>query len=163
MPDNETLINSLLNILGLQIKDNKIYDQDSFTFLVYNGGYLYPYGASGLIQHKKDIEFNPLDNVKLSKYLFNVLLTKESEDNDLYVNTYGSSSNGATPPKYRLELSTSGGHFYSSYYYKESLQYVEMMFQITGSPIPVNISIFDQKPLSPEELEAMAEENKKKR
>lgn len=162
MTDMEILINSLLNVLGLQIKDNKIYDQDSFTFLVYNGGYLSPIDTSAIIHHKKDNIFNPVENAKLAKYLFNVLLKKESEDNDLYINSYGSSPQSNTlPTKFRLEVSASSGHFTSDYYYMEALQYIEMIFQLTGSPIPVSIKQFDKKPLSPEEIEEMKANMKK--
>ena len=164
MTDKEILLNNLLNVLGLQIKDNKIYDQDNFTFLVYNGGYLYPANTIGMINHKKDIEFDPIANAKLAKYLFNMLLTKETEDNDLYVNSFGSApSVTAVPPKYRLEVSTKGGHFNSEYYYMESLQYIEMMFQITGSPIPVSIAQFDKAPLTQNEIEELKTANKRKR
>lgn len=162
MTEKEILLNNLLNVLGLQIKDNKIYDQDSFTYLVYNEGYLYPINIIGMINHKKDTEFDPISNAKLAKYLFNMLLTKESEDNDLYVNSFGSAPSQSTPPKYRLEVSTNNGHFASGYYYLESLQYIEMMFQITGSPIPVSIAQFDKAPLTSEELEEL-KKNKKKR
>lgn len=144
-PNISPIITDLLNILGLQPKDNKIYDTDAFTFLVYNGGYLYIPNSAGAIQHKKDTEFNPIANVKLAKYLFNMLLTKEAEDNSLYVNSFGSApqSSSAMPVKYRLEVSTNNGHFQSDYYFLESLQYIQVMFMITGTPVPVDLKQFD--------------------
>lgn len=143
-PNIYPLITDLLNILGLQTKDNRIYDTDTFTFLVYNGGFLYIPSSAGAIQHKKDTEFNPVKNIKLSKYLFNMLLTKESEDNSLYVNSFGSAPQSSNmPTKYRLEVSTNNGHFQSDYYFLESLQYIQMMFMITGTPLPLDLKQFD--------------------
>lgn len=146
MNELQILISNLANVLGLQIMpDGKVYDADTFTYLVYNGGYLYcSLYNRAVIHHKKDTEFDPIRNAKLVKYLFNMLLNKEAEDNSLYVNSYGSSPQLQTnPTKYRLEVSTSNGHFESGYYFLESLQYIEMMFIITGTPIPINIHDLD--------------------
>lgn len=150
MIDVEIIIRDLLNILGLYIKeDGRIYDEDTMSCLIYNGGYLYlnKSNSYSTLMHKNDCIFNPISNNKLAKYLFTILLKKESDDNGLYVRSMSSSPH---PDKdaleyapYRIDLYTNKGDFCSEYFYMESLQYINLMYIITGTPLLYNLKKFD--------------------
>ena len=153
----ETLYGDILNMLGLEMKpDGRIYDTDAFDYLVFNGGFIYM-NRPGLV-HKKDTPFLPIENPKLANYLLNVLIKKESQDNSLYIITIGSEGEPARPQdkmvRYRTCITTDKGALRSNYYYLQSLQYIELMFLLTGTPLTIDLRSFD---LTQEQIEARLE------
>lgn len=161
MHENEIIIREIINMLGLEIlTDGKIYDIDKFSHLIYNGGGLYT-NISGThispLVHRRDSLFDPVNDGKLSRYLLQVLLSKEQEDNDLYVITQCSSmqpifNNPSKIYKVRGELTTNNGKFVSDYYYRDSLQYIDLMYKLTGTPMTVNLHTIDYTEEQMEEI-----------
>lgn len=160
MHENEIIIREIVNMLGLEIlTDGKIYDVDKFTHLIYNGGGLYT-NISGThispLVHRRDSLFDPINDGRLSKYLLQVLLSKEQEDNDLYVITQCSNTipvaNIPKIYKFRGELTTNNGDFKSDYYYRDSLQYIDLMYKLTGTPMTVNLHSVDYTEEQMEEI-----------
>lgn len=156
----ETLYGDILNMLGLEVKpDGRIYDTDAFDYLIYNGGFIYM--SKPELLHKKDTPFNPIENPKLANYLLNVLIKKESQDNSLYIVTIGSEAEPARPTdkmiRYRACISSNQGDFRSEYFYLQSLQHIQLMYMITGTPMMVDLKQFD---LTKEQIEARLDTKK---
>lgn len=141
------IIRDILNMVGLDIKQGKIYDIDKMAYLIYNDGFLFIDDQSQLI-HRKDNIFDPIGNVKLIKYIFEVFLNKEREDNGVYVLTLASAPYPDRvpnkPTKYRLEtVTTRGAEYFSDYYFLESLQYIQSIYVMSGAPIPIDLHLLD--------------------
>lgn len=138
----EIIINKLLNVLGLGVMNNCIYDEDTYSYLEYNGGKL-KLSRDGFF-HIRDFIFDPINDIEQSKYLFTVFTCKEEKDNDLYIQSLGmnnivNSNNTVdidgktvTPIKYRLHVDSSEGSMDSIAYYNISLCYIDMIFRLAG-------------------------------
>lgn len=134
----------LLNMLGLEEKNGKVYDADLNTYLIFNGGFLV-LGPTTIL-HKRDIKFDPIRNMKLTEYLLNVLFQKESNDNSLYVYSFGLNDhiNPVTLLKtFQCVVVTNKGEFGSDMFYNCNLAYIQCMYKITGTPAPPDIHSYD--------------------
>lgn len=134
----------LLNMLGLEEKNGKVYDADLNTYLIFNGGFLV-LGPTTIL-HKRDIKFDPIRNMKLTEYLLNVLFQKESNDNGLYVYSFGLNDhiNPVTLLKtFQCVVVTNKGEFGSDMFYNCNLAYIQCMYKITGTPAPPDIHSYD--------------------
>lgn len=130
------IIDKLLNVSGLSIMNNYIYDDDNSDFLIYNEGMLKT-SRDGIF-HTNDKVFDPLHDIKLMEYLFTVYITKETIDNGLYVQStgienvfpYTKSVQGVTPIKYSLHIYTGDGMITTNPYFNIALSYAEGIFRI---------------------------------
>lgn len=84
------LYSMLLGALGFDADESGcLYDQDTMTPVGMNGGrLLYSPNGGEIPRHRKDIVFDPICNRRLTDTLFRLFLTKEEEEDDLYVKTY---------------------------------------------------------------------------
>ena len=132
---SDDIINGLLNIIGLSIRNNYIYDDDNFDFLLYEKGML-KVSNQGIF-HRNDYVFDPLFSFKQIQYLFTVYTKKEEIDNGLYVQSLGMNSSIAIlaesnikVSKYSLHVDTSEGPIDTNYYYNLTLCYIEAIYKI---------------------------------
>lgn len=138
----------LLSIIGLSIKNNYIYDDDNFDFLIYENGML-KVTHQGIF-HKNDYVFDPVYSFKQIQYLFNVFCKKEEIDNGLYIQSLGTNTsqtdlgNSMRGTKYSLHVDTSEGSIDTNYYYNLSLPYIEAIYRISH--------VFDNDPSIAEKL-----------
>lgn len=133
--DENRIIFDLLNMLGLEEKDGKVFDTDTMTFLIFNGGFL-TVGPTTIL-HRRDVRFDPIHNMKLTEYLMNVLFTKEAQENGLYVYSFGLNDhvNPVTLLKtFQCVVITNNGEVKSDIYYNCNLAYIDCMYRITGTP-----------------------------
>lgn len=128
--DIDNLYCSVFNILGLELRNNKVFDVDNNSFLLYKGGFLI-YGPTAII-HKKDTVLDILHNYKLTEYLLQVLLAKELKENSLYVQSYGLEVTAAPLKQYYLCAVTNKGNFESAKYFNSNLAIIEFMYYIAG-------------------------------
>lgn len=132
--DNDRIIFDIMNMLGLEERQGRVYDQDTDSFLIYNGGFL-TVGPT-ITLHKKDTRFDPIHNVKLTEYLMNVLFSKETRDNGMYVYSFGLSdyTNPVTLLKtFVCNITTNNGTIMSESYYNCNLAYIDCMYQISNT------------------------------
>lgn len=143
MDTTQIIINKLLNIIGLSVMNNTIYDEDTYSYLDYNGGKL-KLTNDGFF-HIRDFVFDPIHDVEQVKYLFTVFTCKEEKDNGLYIQSLGinnivNANNTVTledgytvtPIKYRLHVDTNEGSMDSLAYYNMSLCYIDIIFRLSG-------------------------------
>lgn len=133
------IIDKLLNVLGLSVIQDYIYDEDKCGFLTYNEGRM-KVNRMGIF-HTCDTEFNPIFDVKQIQYLFAVYTSKEAEDNGLYVQSMGINNKfststvtsiGSAPIKYSVHIDTNEGAIDTRYYYNMSLAYIEAIFRLSN-------------------------------
>lgn len=135
--------NTLLNIIGLSIKNNYIYDDDNFDFLLFGNGMIKT--ANQGIFHKNDCVFDPIFSLKQIQYLFTVYTKKEEQDNGLYVQSLGLNSEmhqldeNLKASKYSLHVDTNKGSIDTNYYFNIPLAYIEAIYRISN--------IFDNDPI----------------
>lgn len=133
--DETNIVFDLLNMLGLEENNGKVYDADLGTYLIFNGGFLI-LGKTAIL-HKRDVKFDPLHNVKLTEYLMNILFQKEFNDNGLYVYSFGLNDN-VNPvtllKTFQCIVVTDRGEFGSDLFYNCNLAYIQCMYKITGRP-----------------------------
>lgn len=140
----EQLYYEILNMLGLEIIQGRIYDSDAGSFLIYNGGFLYT--NDSVIIHKKDTIFNPLYNNKLAEYLLNVLFEKEKQDNGLYVKLFGSNEGQRCGLRtISLSIITNKMNITTGYFYNYCLACIHAMYILADMFVP-NLSAFDYTP-----------------
>lgn len=132
----ENIKYGLLNILGLSIMNNMIFDDDAETLLIYNEGFIKMNG-NGII-HSNDNIYDPVFDAHQTKYFFGICINKESRDNSLYVQTMGVDS---TPilisedtkrMQYSLNIDTQNGSIRTNYYFNLCLCYIEAIYRLTG-------------------------------
>lgn len=134
--------NSILNIIGLSIKNNYIYDDDNFDFLLYGNGMLKI--ANTGIFHRNDSVFDPIFSLKQIQYLFTVYTKKEEQDNGLYIQSLGLNTQihqldeNLKASKYSLHVDTNKGTIDTSFYFNIPLAYIEAIYRISN--------IFDNDP-----------------
>ena len=125
----------LLNIIGLSVKNNYIYDDDNFDFLIYENGMLKVIHQG--IFHKNDYLFDPINSFKQIQYLFTVFSKKEELDNGLYIQSLGTNTiqtdlcDGMKGTKYSLHVDTNEGSIDTNYYYNLSLIYIEAIYRLS--------------------------------
>lgn len=132
------IIDKLLNVIGLSIVSDYLYDEDKGGFVIYNEGRI-KINKNGIF-HNSDSEFNPLFDIKQMQYLFTAYIVKEEEDNGLYVQSTGINSKfntniqtvGFCPAKYSIHIDTSEGAIDTGYYYNIALSYIEAIFRIAN-------------------------------
>lgn len=138
----------LLNIIGLDIKDNgRLFDQDTNQFLTFNGRYIIVREKAPII-HKGDVEFDPIHNRKLAEYLLNVLICKEKQDNGLYIkmmyiNERFDPKNPQAINKKSLVVTTAIDTIETHKYYNYCLACIEMIYLISGTPLSFDLSAID--------------------
>lgn len=126
--------NMLLNLLGLRVYNNYLYDEDKFDFLLYNDGMI-KINNKGIF-HNNDSVYEPIFNVKQAQYYFLVYTMKE-EDN-LYVKSTGLNSKIVELPDnikgtiYSLHIDSSRGTIDTNYYFNISLCYIEAIYRLSG-------------------------------
>ena len=130
--DIQNNINSmLLAALGFDVDSGYIVDQDNFSRIKINHGFLkYSPDGSDIPLHRKDVLFDPLNNRQLVNILFKVFLNKEEESGDLYVKVFYpvQDKSGTTAIQLRLE----NGILESQYYIDPSYGYIEIMIASLG-------------------------------
>lgn len=142
--DNQ-VIYDLLNMLGLEERDGKVFDTDTGSFLIFNGGFLILNQTT--IIHRRDTKFDPIHNLKLTEYLLNVLFKKEAQDNGLYVYSFGLNDNinPVTLLKtFQCVVTTNQSEIRSDLFYNCNLAYIHCMYRITGFPMNT-LHMYDYK------------------
>lgn len=131
------IIDKLLNVLGLSIVNNYLYDDDNGNFLLYKDDGMLKYSNRGIF-HKNDTVFDPLFSVDMANYMFIVYIKKESEDNGLYVQSTGCNNkiiqltDEIKAIKTSVHIDSNEGSFDTSYYNNVSLCYIEAIFKLAG-------------------------------
>lgn len=133
------VIDKLLNIMGLSIIQDYIYDEDKCGFLIYDEGRI-KVNRNGIF-HNNDKEFSPLFDIKQMEYFFTAYTAKEAEDNGLYIQSTGVNSmfntaivtsKKCSPLKYQLHIDTNEGSIDTNYYYNLCLCYIEAIFRLAN-------------------------------
>ncbi len=125
----------LLNIIGLSVRNNYIYDDDNFDFLLYENGML-KVTHQGIF-HRNDHVFDPVYSLKQIQYLFNVFCKKEEVDNGLYIQSLGTNTSqidlgdNMRGTKYSLHVDTSEGSIDTNFYFNLSLPYIEAIYRLS--------------------------------
>lgn len=138
----------LLSIIGLSIKNNYIYDDDNFDFLLYENGML-KVTHQGIF-HKNDYLFDPIHSFKQIQYLFNVFCKKEEIYNGLYIQSLGTNTSqtdlggGMRGTRYSLHVDSSEGSVDTNFYFNLSLPYIEAIYRLSH--------VFDNDPSIAEKL-----------
>lgn len=131
----QELNREILLLLGCGIENGKIFDYDAKQYLIYNGNYITT--PESPIVHKKDVRFEPLRNSKLAEYLVNVMIAKESRENNLYVTVKSTVDNpeSVSPCIGKgIVLVTNKGTFNTAYYYNYCLACIDLIHQIAQVP-----------------------------
>ena len=126
--------NMLLNLLGLRVYNNYLYDEDNFDFLLYNDGMI-KIDNKGIF-HNNDVVYDPFSNIKQAQYYFLVYCKKEEENQ--YIMSTGINSKTVELPEnvkgimYSLHIDSSKGTIDTNYYYNLSLCYIEAIYMLSG-------------------------------
>lgn len=149
----------LLNIIGLGVKQGKLFDTDNSKYLTLSGKFIFIRELTPII-HKGDIEFDPLHNKKIAEYLLNVLICKEKEDNGLYirmmyVNESFDPKNPHLITKKSLVIKTDTETIETHKYYNYCLACIEMIYLISGTPLMLDINAIDFTKEQVEEMQNM--------
>lgn len=134
----------MLNMLGLTIRNGKVYDNDNMSFLLYKGNYICTRDCP--VIHRKDTILD-ISNIKLMEYLANVLFTKEANENGLFVSIMATTESKPTLEhpyiKRGVELKTNQGDFVTDQYYNYSLAIINLFYLVSGMPLAYNLHQFD--------------------
>lgn len=128
---------SILMLLGCGIENGRLFDYDTMQYLIYNGSYITT--PESIIVHKRDVRFEPLRNSKLCEYLVNVMISKETSENGLYVTVMSTLDNpNSTPPCIgkKIMLVTNHGNFDTEYYYNYCLACIDLIHRLAQVPTP---------------------------
>lgn len=122
---------NLCMALGFTTDSNgRIIDQDSMQPVVYRQGYLL--APINRMPHRGDTILFPLYNKKLSLFLLKFLLHKLEVEDELYAKMMFSESDALSTGRYRYCVATDQGtEIKSSFYYLESLQYLDLIFRLS--------------------------------
>lgn len=130
--DRENIKNlnkEVLDMVGLTVSNSIIVDQDTMRPITSRGKILKHSNGDTTPIHKGESQFNPVQDSRLTRELFDLFLQKEEEENDLYTQIYYGKTKG---DKTAVELRTNDGIKTSEYYETDSLKYIDMMMQISG-------------------------------
>lgn len=140
----DQLLRDILNVIGLSIENGRLYDTDKCQYLIFNGNYIIV--QDSIIHHRRDVVLDILTNNKLTEYLMNVMIQKETEDNGLYLQVLSTDEEQypKIPPfsKRRLVAKTNKGEYYTEYYYNYCLCCIDLIFNIAQFPV-INLHTFD--------------------
>jgi hypothetical protein len=163
LPYYEDISNQILNLIGLEIIDHRLYDADTMQDLLYNGNPIITSDAQ--IVHRRDTIYEPFSNLKLIEYLFNVLVKKEAEDNGLYIFSVGYTDVKVPgfpefPKKgISIYIQNAPTSISTQGYWNVCLAYIEMIYIITQTPVPYDLNMFD---FTIEAMQKFAKERKNK-
>lgn len=137
----------LFNEMGLSLRDNMLYDQDTGNPLMFKEKYIKAsIDGRPVYPGKNDILFEPDKNYALIVSLYGFYLDKctNSEDGDIlggYVANY--IDDNETKDKQRIVVKTiNRGEIYSAFYYNIYLSYIDSIFRIAGYN-NIDLSNFD--------------------
>lgn len=136
----------LLSTIGLSIKDGKLFDDDKMVLLLYKDKYIVVEDLPLL--RNNSIIFDLLGNRGLSQYLFNVYITKEQEEQSLYLISYQivyESNDKTKINRRKLLIILDGSTVETQYYYNESLVYIEAIFKLSGAFACPDLTQYDNK------------------
>lgn len=134
----------LLLAIGLSVDVNhNLIDQDYGTIVYLNGKNIK--AKRGSIEpfiRKTDVYFDPINNVKLMRTLFQYFINKINNLDNRYFSVFFpvSKENGLISIEIKSELEC----FKSDYFYNESLRYIDLIFKISGYDY-INIKQYDFK------------------
>lgn len=133
----ETVISDLFTQLGLGLDMNsgRIIDQDTYQYLLFNNNYVV--APNAILRHRRDTVLDVLGNNKLAEYFMNVMISKESQENGLYIQVLSTEefqSGTSAFIKKRLVAKTNFGEYYTGYYYNYCLCCIDMIFQLGQFP-----------------------------
>lgn len=134
----------ILNILGLEVRNGRIFDLDKGQYLIFNGNYIYT--DNSVIIHRRDIKLNLLTNNKLVEYFLNVLFQKEAEENGFYVQMMSLVDHPNNNPPYlkrAINIITTMGTYQSDYFFNCCLSYIHMMYLVSGTPLTFDLHQYD--------------------
>ena len=100
--------------------------------------------------HKGELEFDPLNNYKQTRILFNIFLNFQEEDDGLYTQMFYDEKDPNDEFRTRAFMRTSNGNYASQYYYNMSLGYIELILALSGIMVE-NLHEFDSAPPVEEE------------
>lgn len=122
----------LLLAIGLSVDTNhNLIDQDYGTIIYLNGKNIK--SNRGTIEpfiRKTDVYFDPINNVKLMRTLFQYFINKINDLDNRYFSVFFPvyKDNGLISIEIKSELES----FKSDYFYNESLRYIDLIFKISG-------------------------------
>lgn len=122
----------LLLAIGLSVDSNcNLIDQDYGTIVYLNGKNIKAKrGAIEPFIRRTDVYFDPVNNVKLMRTLFQYFINKINDLDNRYFSVFFPvfKDNGSTA----IEIKSETESFRSDYYYNESLRYIDLIFKISG-------------------------------
>ena len=138
---------NMFNAIGLSVNsENKLYDQDTQTFLLYNNHFIKAnINNSAVYAGKNDVLFDPYHNYNIMVTLFGTWLDKEINfygNNIQYISQYIDDDKDPEDPKQRFVLKTASGEYRSKWYHNLWLGYAEIIMAISDN-IAVDLSNLD--------------------
>ena len=133
----------VLRALGFDVLSNGyIIDQDSMRKVSFKRKYL-KYSSTGEVaMHHNDLEFDPVNNIRLMIELFSIFLKKEEEENGLYIEIYYTKP--VDPDKTMIEAHVpnpmgSTDLIRSEPFKLQTLCYIEFIYGIAGIQDPISL------------------------
>ena len=145
--DLERVINKIiLSAMGYDIdQQGYIIDQDNFQMVKYKKKNLkFFYNDSQIIpaHHSNDMIFNPLSDRGLAEKLFTTFLSKEHDENGLYVKMYYPVQVGN---KTIIEVIIDNlGTIQSEQYFNISFSYIELILSMSGSNLEGALNVLNR-------------------
>lgn len=138
---------NLFNAIGLSINaEEKLYDQDTQTILLYNNHFIKASTIpKAVYAGKNDVVFDPYSNYNIMVMLFGTWLDKETQyygTNIQYLSQYIEDNRDPENPKQRFVLKTKQGEYISKWYTNLWLGYAEIILAISDN-IAVDLSNLD--------------------
>lgn len=135
----------LILAMGLSVDtNNNLIDQDYGTIVYLNGKNIK--AKRGPVEpfiRKTDIYFDPVNNVKLMRSLFQYYINKITELDNRYFSVYFpvfGSENGLVA----IEIKNERESYRSDYFFNESLRYIDLILKISGYDY-INVKDYDFK------------------
>ena len=136
MSDIKEVYGELLSMAGFCFKNGRLFDEDKQAFLLYKKKYIVE--DESYIMRDNSIVMDLLKNKKLSQYMFQVYIDKETNEGNLYLSTFAVVNekrvkDKTIPVKKKLLMLVGNGNEVSThYYYNECLTYIEAIFLASG-------------------------------
>lgn len=136
------LLYKLMNEVGLSVDDQyNLVDQDYGTVVFLNGKVIKA-ARNGLepFVSRQEVYFNPIENVKLMRMLFQYYIKKLNVFDNKYFPLFYPISNDKGMGGF--EIKNDKEIYRSNYYNNECLRYIDLIFRMSGEN--VDLSSFDQ-------------------
>lgn len=142
---NIELTNAIMREIGLDVNSlHQVIDQDTNEVLSFNGKTMV-YNLDPVRNRLKrhDIEFNPLENLKMMSQLFSYYVNKLNREEGLYISLFYPVVNQHTGVGYLVAKDGQNNTIQSGSYSSDCLKYADLIFRLSGET-NVNLSRWDE-------------------